>query len=195
MRALALCLLVAMASGAEPAFSVVDNSDGIVLESRPVDGSKFPEFRATVTSPKPARALCQAAFDESRAPSSAPEVKSRKVISESADERVDYDQLTAPLVSDRDYTWRMKRTRAADGSCRIDFSTANDLAPPLPSGVVRIDVVRGAWTFTPDGTNTKVVYTVYTDPGGSLPAFIVVNGEQRSVLKSVKRILEKASGS
>ena len=185
--------LMGLALLGEPPFAVVDSDDGILLEARPVAGSKFSELRASARSPRAAAALCQAAFDDSRAPSTSTEVKLRRVLLEKVDERVTYDQISAPLVSDRDYAFRIRRQAAADGSCRVVFEAANELAPPVQPGWVRIEELRGSWTFTPESGGARVVYVIHTDPGGSLPAFVVEGGSRKAARRSRRRILERAA--
>jgi hypothetical protein len=185
--------LMGLALLGEPPFAVVDTDEGILLEARPVAGSKFPELRASASSPRSVAALCRAAFDDSGAPSTSDEVKLRRIVLEKPDERVTYDQIAAPLVSDRDYAFRIRRQAAADGSCRVMFEAANELAPPLQPGWVRIEQLRGSWTFTPEGGGAHVVYVIYTDPGGSLPAFVVEGGSRKAARRSMKRILARAA--
>ncbi len=185
--------LLALALLGEAPFSVVDTDDGILLEARPVAGSSYPELRASTSAPSSVAALCQAAFDDSRAPSTSAEVKLRRVLLEKANERVTYDQIAAPLVSDRDYAFRIRRLTAADGSCRVEFEAANELAPPPQAGWVRIEKLRGSWTFTPHDGGARVVYVIHTDPGGSLPAFVVEGGSRKAARRSMKRILQRAA--
>ena len=51
---------------------------------------------------------------------------------------------------------------------------ANDVGPPPAKGIVRLPTLRGSWTVTPapDGS-ADVIYLVHSEPGGSVPAFLV----------------------
>lgn len=115
MRLLPLVLFVAAA----PEWKQVKESAGITVEARPVEGSPFAELRAKTTVALGADALCSAAFGTGRADPKEPSLKSRRVISETADERVAYDQISPPFVSDRDYAVRTRREKSGTGSCRV----------------------------------------------------------------------------
>jgi len=52
---------------------------------------------------------------------------------------VAYDQISAPVVSDRDYTVRTRREPGGPGHCRVTIDIANELAPPKVSGIVRLE--------------------------------------------------------
>ncbi len=66
---------------------------------------------------------------------------------------------------------------------------------PEKKGVVRIDHSVGKWTITPiDANHIKVEYTLHTEPGGSLPAWMVnmfaAEGPMQ-VFKEIKVQLQK----
>ena len=115
--------------------------------------------------PLPVDALCAGAFGTRRADPKEPSLKSRRVISESEHERVAYDHLSPPLVSDCDYVVRTRREKSPSGSCRVTVALANELAPAKSANVVRIEKLHCTWDFEPmpDG-KTKVTYVAWTDP-------------------------------
>ena len=169
----------------------VSTSDGLALEQRPVADTSAREFRITATTAVSVDALCVSAFEWGTRGKDVPGLKLRKPISTVPDERVVYDQFESSVVSNRDYAITVKRTRGADGVCRIRYWATNEKAPPTPDGFVRIHRLWGGWTFTPVEGKTQLVYTQFSDPAGSIPAFLA-NGAQRDVaLLTVKNALEK----
>ena len=169
----------------------VSTTDGLALEQRSVEATSAREFRITATTAVSVDALCESVFEWGTRGKDVPGLKTRQPISTVPDERVVYDQFETPIVSNRDYAITVKRTRDAAGGCRIRYWATNDKAPPVPDGYVRITRLWGSWTFTPAEGKTKLVYTQFSDPGGSLPAFLA-NGSQRDVaLLTVKNALEK----
>lgn len=184
--------LVLMLLAAEPSFTRVEETDGVLVEARPVQGSNVVELRLTTTTTRTPGSLCDAAFGDGKFDPEEPDLVSRKVISESADERVTYDQISPPVVSRRDYAVRAKRLRGDDGSCRMIFEAANEVAPSKPEGWVRITKLRGEWRFEPgpDG-RTRVTYLILSDPAGSLPAFLVEGSRRKFALKWMKMILSR----
>jgi hypothetical protein len=186
---LSLVLLLLAADGD---YSKVDEVDGITIEARPMPSSSFVELRLTTTTEKTPGSLCDAVFGDGKFDPEEPDLKSRAIVEESADERVTYDQISPAVVSNRDYAVRAKRVRHDDGSCVMTFAAANDKAPALPKGWVRITKISGSWSFTPqpDG-KTKVVYVIHSDPAGSIPAFLVEGTRRKMAVRWIKMILSR----
>ena len=175
-----------------PEFTKVEEADGVLIEARSVIGSEVVELRLTTTTQKTPGSLCDAAFGDGKFDPEEPDLKSRKVISESADERVTYEQINPPVVSNRDYAVRARRIRSGESSCKVTFEAANEVAPSKPTGWVRISKLRGEWKFErlEDG-KTQVTYLVFTDPAGSLPLFMVEGSRRKFALKWMKMILSR----
>ncbi len=182
-----LALFVSTMLCAEPAWEKVSEDDGVTIEQRPVASSKFVELRFTMLSNKTVTSLCAAAFGDGKFDPKEPDLKSRQILSESADERVTYDQITPPLVSNRDYVCRVRRT-VEGATCRTNFEALTDVGPKAQEGWVRITGLKGSWVFEPAGDRTRIAYSVFSDPGGSIPPFLV-EGNRRSLgLKWIKMI-------
>jgi hypothetical protein len=184
-----LALVLPLLATADAEYTRVDEVDGIVVEQRPVAGSKFVELRLTATTAKIPEALCVAAFGDGKLDPGDPEVKSRQVLEEGPDLRVTYDQVSAPVVSDRDYAVRARRTHLPNGACEVTFEIANDRAPPLKPGWIRIEKISGLWRFEPVGGHTQITYVLHTDPGGSLPSFVVEGSRRKAAVRKMKAIL------
>lgn len=174
-------------------FSLVENVDGVKVEERAVDGSSFKELRFTATSPAPVQALCDAVYGDGSLSKEEAKTVKRKVLRESAGERVTYDQRTAPIVSQRDYAVRWRKVAQKDGSCAVLFETANELAPPLPDGWVRVAKIKGSWRFVRNGEQTEIEYVSYSEPGGDVPAFVSEGPRRNLELDVVKKLLKTAS--
>ncbi len=174
-------------------FKKVDEVDGVTIESRSVPGSSFAELRFTTTTPKPVEALCTEAFGTGKFDATEPDLKSREILSESADERTTYERMTPAVVSPRSYALREKRTRV-DGACQIDFEAANDVAPPPEPGWVRVKLVHGSWRAEPlEGGKSRLTYVIFTDPAGAIPAFFVEGARRKLGVTWVKRVVERAA--
>ena len=187
-----MLLPVLLLLSAEPsAWEKVTITDGITIEQLAVSDSKFVELRFTTTSEKTPAALCAAVFGDGKFDKDDPDLKSRKVLSETADTRITYDQITPPLVDHRDYV--VKARWAMEGSaCRMTFEATDELAPPPVEGWVRVTRVHGSWLFEPVEGKTKFTYVVFSDPGGAIPPFIA-EGSRRSLgLRWVKMIEARA---
>ncbi|MGV3625031.1 MAG: hypothetical protein ACO1OB_29695 [Archangium sp.] len=184
-----LVLTMVLAAGG---FSVVENVDGVKVEERAVEGSNFKELRFTAHSSASVETLCQAAYGDGSVPRADASQVKRKVLKESANERVTYDQRKAPIVSQRDYAVRWKKVTSGE-SCTVFFETANELAPPLPEGWVRVAKIKGSWKFTKNGDQTDIEYVSYSEPGGDIPAFVSEGPRRTLELGVMKTLLKTAS--
>ncbi len=190
MTSLVLTWALLAAPAGESPWTHVDVVDGITLQQRAVEGSKFVQLRLTTTTDVEVKRLCDAVFGTGRIEPGEPDIKSRVVVSETENERVTYEIISPPVASDRDYGARATRTQLPDGACRVTFEAANDLVPKSPEGFVRIEKLKGAWTFEhrADG-KTGIEYVIHTDPAGALPAFLVEGSRRRIALRWVKLVI------
>ncbi|PZR04596.1 MAG: hypothetical protein DI536_33930 [Archangium gephyra] len=171
------------------AFKEVDKGNYGTLFKREVKGSPYPEHRVEVVTETSVSALCQAVYDMGTS-GETDGLALHKTLKDEGDVRVVYEQLAIPVVSNRDYAMTVARwPNLEGGKCRIRFRATNDAAPKLPEGYVRMDKLWGEWLFEPtDGGKTKLTYTMFSDPSGAVPPFLV----QGSLLKAVKDSVNKA---
>lgn len=184
----AVLLLVGGVAAAQE-WQTVSERDGVTLEKRAVEGSRFYEYRArTHVALAPAEVVARVwnGIPGERAPS----IKKRTVLRKSDDELLIYDIIHTPVVSDRDVTVRLRKLVEGNGFA-IVFEAANELGPPPAPHLVRLPAVRGAWHIEPDGTGSMVSYLVYSEPGGSLPAFLTRGPQQSSVFAEFEHVLER----
>lgn len=99
----------------------------------------------------------------------------RKILEWEDDHSLTYLRMDVPVVADRDITLRsMQSFDAERGVFRNEWRAANEEAPPVEKGVVRITRSEGFWEFTPDGdSRTRVVYESFSDPGGHAPGWLI----------------------
>lgn len=185
-----LRLLVAAASS----WSLVEKTGDIELYQRELDGERVVELKAVTVSKLSVDALCTAAYGSDKVDPAETEVKLRKLVSNENGVRITYEQVSAPIVNDRDYAVKAVREALPNGGCRTHFEAANEHAPPLPKGFVRIEKLRGGWTFEPmAGGNVVCTYVIFTDPGGSLPAMLIEGTRKKTAVNRVKLMLERAA--
>lgn len=212
---LAAGVLTASAQAEEPFQPCANTADGITLERRAVPGSKFYEYRATaVTTATPdvvLRSIWNGVTEQLPAT-----VKQRTVLSTSDAAMLFYDQIKTKVVSDRDYTLRFTWQRNPQtGVIEVPFATANELGPPPAPGHVRVPTIRGDWIIAPmaqaaapaaksatpaaasgestaAATATRITYLCYSEPGGSIPAFMARGAQQDQVLLDIRRIIARS---
>jgi Polyketide cyclase / dehydrase and lipid transport len=163
------------------------NGKGVLVQSRLRDGSTIKEFKGTGLIEAPASVVFAVLSDSEAYPTFMPYTLECRVLKREKDQVLVYQRLTLPLVSDRDYTLRTQheKWRGADGpSYRIHWQPANDLGPAAKSGVLRVNLCEGSWLLEAQGANsTRATYVIYTDSGGTLPAFLANNGSRIGIGK------------
>ncbi len=180
---------------AAPAWTLVEKTDGIELYEREVPGERLVELKAGTFSKLPVGALCEAALGPTTLDKAEPDITLRRFVPNDAGVRVEYEQISAPMVSNRDYAVLSYKEALPNGGCRTRFEVANQYAPKLPDGFVRIEKLRGGWSFEPVPGSPGLVlctYTVFTDPGGSLPAMLVEGPRKKAAFQWVKLVLARA---
>lgn len=191
MLARALCLSL-LACGlfaapralAEEPWKPWSDKGGVKWEKRDVEGSSYPELRATKEVAQPL-AKCLEVVWASVSDLTSTKDHQKRVIRQSADELVVYQQISVAVITNRDYTVRIwKAPPAADGTVEVRYRTANELGPAADPKFVRLEAIRGAWSLTPLASGrTRVSYLAYSEAGGSVPAAFA-RGPQRSRFES-----------
>ena len=146
------------------------------IYSRPRAGSPHKEFKAVGSIDASTRAVSAVIDDFENYPKFMPFTTECRLIKQDGDTLIGYQRLSPKLCADRDYTLRVwkKSWPVPDGIVYTSkWSPANELGPPEQKGVVRVKVCEGTWRFDPQGpAKTLATYSIYTDSGGYLPAFI-----------------------
>lgn len=173
------------------AFTQLETKDGVTLSKRAVKDSPFFEYRVATPSPYTVQEMCDSTYQWGSHEGDSPGVTLFKVVQDGEDDRVVYSQLTKPIVAKRDYALRIVRLREGE-RCRIRFRTANEQAPAQPDGFVRMDKLWGEWIFEAAEKGSKVTYTLYSDPAGSVPAFLVHGGQSGATREALVIALQKA---
>jgi ribosome-associated toxin RatA of RatAB toxin-antitoxin module len=188
----ASCCLCANIQAAEPEatpgeWKLVSTSDNVALYRRSRPGSGHYESKA-VGEIGASTAVVHAVIDDVDSyPRFMPYTVECRVLKREGDSVLTYQRISAPLVSDRDYTLRVRTTaRTAEGgtSYRSRWETENSAGPAERPGIVRVKLCEGGWLLEPMGPNaTRATYTVYTDSGGVIPGFIKNTGSQIGIRK------------
>ncbi|MDP2270360.1 MAG: START domain-containing protein [Archangium sp.] len=174
------------------AFTRLEDRDGVVMSERALKNSVYKEYRAQIATTHPIDALCEASWEWGTRKADGPALILNKLLQDGDDVRVVYNQISQPIVAKRDYVLTVMKERLPDGSCRVRFRTTNELAPPKPDGFVRMDKLWGEWLFeaVPAG-GAKLTYTLFSDPAGSVPSFLVHGAQRKATRDAAVMSLEK----
>ncbi|MDQ3255800.1 MAG: hypothetical protein M3R15_18210 [Acidobacteriota bacterium] len=158
---------------ADDTWKVVSESKGVKVESRVRSGASINELRAIGVIDSSIPVVRRVLEDLEAYPRFMPFVVECRLLKRERDAFISYQRISAPLVSDRDYTLRVRSSGEADGKVfRSRWEVANALGPAEQPGVVRVTINEGSWLLeAQDDHTTRATYSVYTD-GGALPAFV-----------------------
>jgi hypothetical protein len=190
VAAFAVCAFCANLRAAEPEanateWKLISNKDGVALYRRQRPASN--ESRAIGEIAAPAAVVHAVINDVESYASFMPYTAECRVLKREGNSIVAYQRISAPLTSDRDYTVKiLSSSKPAEGGVSYSsrWEAENALGPPEKSGVVRVKLCEGSWLLEPAGPNaTRATYTIYTDSGGAIPAFIKNTGSQIGIRK------------
>jgi hypothetical protein len=150
--------------------------NGVTIYSRPHSGSSIKEFKAVGEIAAPTRAISQVIEDVEAYPSFMPYMAECRLLKRETASLLSYQRISPKICCDRDYTVRTYKA-AWPGAAGLVYSnrweSANALGPLKKRGVVRVEQCQGSWLLEPiDAGRSRATYSVYTDTGGLIPAFV-----------------------
>jgi hypothetical protein len=162
---------------AENPWELVSNKHGIVVDRRPVDGTKLKEFRGRGVIDAPLASILAVFNDVDHAVEWMDSCRASSVVEDRGDRlKIVYNRTRASWpVWDRDAVLRNDvYFDEAEGRVRIEFATVDHPNAPPVKGVVRMPYLRGHWHLWPETPfRTRVEYQVHANPGGALPEWLV----------------------
>lgn len=170
---------------AEPAWRLAGEAPGGVRwYTRERPGEAVHELKATALLDAPTAQVWAVLLDFERYVDTMPSTAEAKVLDRDGPAvSFLYTRYAVPVLAPRDTVVRLEDQTRDPAVARVLSWRATDakdtLAPPKP-GVVRVRKNEGQWRLEPrdEGRRTFVVYTLFSAPGGDVPAFLVnqVNG-------------------
>jgi Polyketide cyclase / dehydrase and lipid transport len=160
----------------------------VLIYSRPHAESNLKEFKAIGSIDAPSYAVGAVIDDFENYPKFMPYTRECRLLKREGDSVIGYQRLSPKICEDRDYTLRVSK-KSWPGPKGLTYlsqwQTANELGPAEQKGVVRINVCNGTWLLEPDGpATTRATYSIYSETGGFIPAFIA----NRSSLTAIKKL-------
>ncbi len=187
MTWLAATLLLGAATAAKGPAKVpwiTASDDGTTrIVYRDIQSANAREVRATTDLKATPEAVWKVVKDFAHEAEFMPYLVQVKKLGPCAGGTVYYERVSPPIISDRDYTVCVKLV-ADEKTQRFErsWTLANDRGPKPVDGVVRVPVNDGSYQVSPDGKGgTRLVYTVLTNPGGSVPAWIAKRASTSTV--------------
>jgi hypothetical protein len=157
-------------------WTVVKQTSGVTIYSRPHAGSKLKEFKAVGEIDAPTKTVHNVIDDVEAYTSFMPYTAECRVIERNRDSILTYQRVSPKIVSDRDYTLRIEKKSwpVEKGLAYLNrWEPANEHGPAAKPGVFRVKVCEGSWLLEPAGEGkTRATYSVFTDSGIIGPAFL-----------------------
>jgi hypothetical protein len=174
------------------------DSNGIMVFTRDMQGSKFIEFKATMVVESSMTTILKLMEDIKSYSQWFKTVKESRILKKTGTSEMVLYQLTDIPFPAYNRDSILKITAASDPKTGIVSLQLTSLWDYLPENkrIVRVKKVSGSWTFIPDrekGTVT-IIYQMHSDPGGELPQVIVnstVVKRSFNVLKNMREMLKK----
>jgi hypothetical protein len=180
-------------------WKLASGSKGLAIYSRAHPDSPLKEFRAIGSIDAPTSAVHAVLDDFENYPNFMPYTLECRLLKRESDSIITYQRLSPKIAEDRDYTLRVwkKSWPGPDGFTYLDqWKPANDLGPAEKKGVVRLKTCDGAWLLEPTGPiKTRATYSVYTDTGGLIPAFLANYASRTGISKLFEAVRKQVKNS
>ncbi len=124
-----------------------------------------------------------------------PHTVGSRLIRRQDDTVVVWGMVDPPIIARRDWVTESRlESDLPGGVFRTTWHSAPELGPPPEDGVVPMRVNNGSWTLEPidDGARTRGTYEQASDPGGSVPSFIVRSASTKGVADLFEAIRRRA---
>ena len=189
----AAALVFSLAAPAFADLNVVREENGITVEADSAPGRALPILTGTTTmaaSPEQIVAWVRATHTHVDWMHNCKEARQLR---RDGNLTVGYTRIGSPWpVSDRDVVLRSTRTELPGGGIFLEFRSTTEEDVPLPRGVVRMPRLVGSYDLRPVEGGTRVVYRVDSDPGGSLPTWLVRRAGKDLPYFTLRNLRERA---
>jgi len=185
---------IALAGAEDGRWERVAERDGIVVERRTDDPSPVRQLRAKTHSALPPAAIMATLWKHEDYVHFVPYLRRLDILRDEGDVKLVYEQIHVPLLKDRDATIRFSRSfTAATGVYEMSSRAVPEEGPPERDGYVRVRTSQAHWSLAPtDDGGTAVTYTLRTDMGGLVPAWIVNAAQKDAVARLIRAMLDRA---
>lgn len=201
MMLTALAMMVVLADApAENKWELSLEEDNLTVYAREKKGTSVQEMKAIGTIDAPPEQVWKALRDYENYSKTMPYTEVSKVLAREGGDKVIwfYSVVNTPIVDKRDYCIKLtdeSKWKDGKGYLKVTWTVANDKAPKKADDVVRVMVNDGYWLVEPveGGKKSKATYYVFTDPGGSVPKWLVNKGNNTAVPRVFEAVRENAT--
>lgn len=168
------------------------SEDGIDVYYRKVENSKINELKIETTVNSSIVSLVALLRDVPAYTEWVMNCKVAERLESETGERLYYSQIDFPWpLSDRDYV--AKNQLSQDSVTKTVYSKLSVVPDYMPEkkGIVRIETLEINWKLTPVSPDkVKIDYHLISDPGGSLPSWMINMAIDKGPVSSLKKLRE-----
>jgi len=193
-----LCLALPGTAIAQSEWELKVDDEGIQVYTRALPDKKFLEVKATTTVKSTVHSLIALLKSVDQMGEWMKNFESNELLeSENFWHQVSYHEVYVPILQNRDVILDVKVIQnPQDRSVHIQMEALPNYIPEKEKRT-RIKEMHGAWWIRPNGDNQlSVTYSMYVDPGQSIPAWLYnmrVKKDPFNTLKNVKEMIQKTS--
>jgi len=172
---LSTAMLLCLFCKGQEDWKLKQNKDGIEIYTKPIENSNLKGIRVRCSLPVTLSQLVTVIMDVNTAVEWVYSTKSSTLLKKiSAAELYYYSEVSLPWpISNRDFVAHLKVNQDPHTKVvTIDGPVVANYVPEKKD-IVRVKNSFGKWVLTPQKTGVRIEYTLETDPGGSLPAWLV----------------------
>jgi hypothetical protein len=193
-----ILIITAAALRAQGEWSLVRNSDGIRVFTKPSENSSLDQFMGKTVVDAKLEVVVELIRDVDAQPQWMADCIEARVVKKYTEEDIlVYNVTRAPWpVSNRDVVVRSRGgIDVKSGKVSIIFNAVKDSPVPPRSGIVRMTDLLGQWHLKSAGDNkTEVIYIMRANPAGNIPASIA-NMTSKNIpfrtLSNMKQMVKK----
>lgn len=191
-----ICCFLFFNSQAQESWELYSNSDNIRVFTRYAEGSPYKEIKIEMELEGDINTFMETLNDAEKYTDWVYKCSSsERVKTISENEYVYYVATDMPYpIRDRDLV--IHSTQRQDPETKIIYSSSKAVPDAIPnrSGVIRIDEYESNWKVAPNGPGKiKVDYWSKTNPGGSIPAWIVNLGITMGPTRSMEALKKQVN--
>jgi hypothetical protein len=168
------------------------NREGIKVYTREVDGFPIRQFSVHSHTTANLDAIESVMRDLENYISWMPDVSSCELLEKEDENTYIYHMvINAPFpVSDRDIVARMQFQRTGSDVLKINYENRATYMEEIDKAV-RIPYFKGYWEFTASGDSTIIKNQFLSDPGGSVPAWVINSFISKNPYETVRNLREQ----
>ncbi len=174
---------------AQTEWKLEKSGNGIEIHTREIPEVEIKEFKASTIIDVPIDDVIAELDNVDAHPEWMSDITFARTLPDSP--HITHYNIKLPFPFKNRYVVMENETKASDGSHRIEMWTS-DLELSDVDGHVKIPYVKGYWQFTRiDDSTTEVVYQFVSDPGGSVPDWLVNAFVVQSPFKTLTKLKKR----